>query len=65
MPEPFVKEIYQQRAAQTTVTEINANKKNTLNDLIEAVSENQNNANNNSKNLESNVHLPCKKYNIR
>ena len=34
-PEPFVTEIYQQIAAQTNVTEINANKKNKSNNLIE------------------------------
>ena len=64
-PEPFVTEIYQQRAAQTNVTEINTNKKNTVNNPIETESQSQSNTNNNSKNLESNVHPPRKKYNLR
>ena len=65
LPEPLVTEMYQQRAAQTNATEINTNKKNTLNDLIQAESESLNNANNNSKNLESNAHPPRKKYNLK
>ena len=65
LPEPLVTEMYQQRAAQTNATEINTNKKSTLNDLIEAESESLNNANNNSKNLESNAHPPHKKYNLK
>ena len=47
LPEPFVTEIYQQRAAQTNATGINTNRKNTLKNVIKAESESLNNAKNN------------------
>ena len=62
MPEPFATEINQQKSSQTNVTGINANKKNTFKDAIEAGSQSQNNANNNSQKFESNVHPPRKKH---